>query len=148
MLRRLLPVASMLLLLALGLSLSSSRAEAQLQSFIPSGQVIACNNSAVISTAAGGNTQLISLQSGQTIYVCGYNFMAGGTTNFKFVYGTGTACATGQTDLTGAYPLISQTGVSYGAGVGTVIRTPASNALCVNNSAAVQVSGVVSYAQY
>jgi hypothetical protein len=74
--------------------------------------------------------------------------MAGGTTNVQLEYGTGTACGTGKTALTGAYPLIAQTGVSYGSGVGAVMQTAASNALCINNSAAIAIAGIVTYGQF
>ena len=110
--------------------------------------LIACDKSVSISTATSGSTQLVALVSGQIIYVCGYNFMANGAVNVKLLYGTGAACATGPTDLTGAYNLTAQTGVAYGHGVGTVTRTAANNALCVNLSAAIQVSGIVTYTQF
>ena len=65
-----------------------------------------------ISTATSGNTQLVALTTDQTIFVCGYNFIANGTVNVKFVYGTGASCGTGTTDLTGAYPLTAQAGIA------------------------------------
>ena len=74
--------------------------------------------------------------------------MAAGTTNFTLVYGTGSNCGTGTTALTGAYPLIPQTGISKGSGVGAILVVPAGNALCGTNSQAIQVSGSVSYQQF
>ncbi len=65
--------------------------------------------------------------------------------NTQLIYGTGTACATGETNLTGAYPTIAQTGLSATPNGG--IKTAAGNALCIELSAAVQVSGVVTYLQ-
>ncbi len=130
---------------------SAAPTNADLQGELASGNLIGhigCDKSVVINAATSGSTQLVALVSGQVIYVCGYNFMAGGTANVKLLYGTGTNCGTGATDLTGPYPLIAQTGVSYGNGEGTVFRTASANALCVNLSAAVQVSGVVTYTQF
>ncbi len=110
--------------------------------------IIACDSSVVINVSTAVTTQLVALTSGQTIYVCSFSFMSAGTTNVTFEYGTGTLCATGLTTLTGAYNLTAQTGVSQGSGLGTVFRTAAGNALCIVNSAAVQVSGVVSYTKF
>jgi hypothetical protein len=109
---------------------------------------IGCDSSVAINTASSGDVQLVALVAAKTIYICGYNLMAAGTTNVQLEYGTGTACATGKTALTGPYNLAAQTGVSYGNGEGVVFKTASANALCVNNSAAVQISGVVTYTQF
>lgn len=104
-------------------------------------------SSAAINTAAAATVQLVALQTGQAIYVTSFDFVAGGTTNVTLEYGTGSLCGTGTTALTGAYPLTAQSGVAKGAGVAPVLFVPAGNALCVVNSAAVQLSGSISYAQ-
>jgi len=74
--------------------------------------------------------------------------IAGGTGNITFEYGTGTNCGTGTTVLTGAYNLTAQAGIAKGNGLGPVLVVPASNALCVLTSAAVQMSGSVAYTQF
>ncbi len=102
--------------------------------------------SVAINVATAATTQLVALVSGQTIYVCHYNFMSAGTTNVTLVYGTGTACATGQVALTGAYNTTAQTGVS--ADPRGLVKTASANALCIINSAAIQVSGVLAYRQF
>ena len=99
-----------------------------------------------ISTAV--TTQLVALSAGKVIHVTEWNAMAGGTTNLTFEYGTGTLCATGTTVLTGAYPLTAQQGAAPGGGLGPILVVPAGNALCVVNSAAVQVSGSLAYSQF
>ncbi len=58
----------------------------------------------------------------------------------------GTACATGQVALTGAYNTTAQTGVS--ADPRGLVKTAAANALCIVNSAAIQVSGVLACRQF
>jgi len=116
-----------------------------------SGNLIAhvgCDKSVAISTSSSGDVQLVALSGSTVVYVCGYNVMANGTTNVQFEYGTGSACGTGKTALTGAYPLTAQTGVSYGNGEGVVLQGAAGNALCVNNSAAIAIAGVVTYTQF
>lgn len=101
---------------------------------------------AVISTAASGNTELVALTTSQTIYVCGINFMAAGTVNVRLVYGTGSACGTGETGLTGLYPLVAQTGLLIpNTGLGVQMKTPASNALCIELDAGIGVRGSITY---
>lgn len=111
-------------------------------------QPTTCNLSAPINVSASGNTQLVALTAAQRVYVCGYNFIAAGDVNVKLVSGAGTACATSPTDLTGPYPLAANGGISYGQGTWNGIGSVAGQALCINLSASVQVSGVVSYAKF
>lgn len=111
-------------------------------------QSVQSSSSAPISVSSAATVQIVALAVGKWIFVTSFDMMSAGTTNFTYVYGTGTNCGTGTTSLTGAYPLIAQAGVSKGNGLGSVLVVPAGNALCVTNSAAVQVSGSVSYSQF
>lgn len=115
-----------------------------------SGMVIppAADTSAAINVSTATTTQIVALASAKKIYVSSFDVVAGGTGNITFVYGTGSNCGTGTTSLTGAYNLTAQAGIAKGNGLGAVLVVPASNALCVTTSAAVQMSGSVSYAQY
>lgn len=108
----------------------------------------AADASAAINVSTATTTQLVALSSGKKIYVSAIDVIAAGTGNITFVYGTGSNCGTGTTSLTGAYNLTAQAGISKGNGLGAVLVVPASNALCVTTSAAVQMSGAVAYAQY
>lgn len=107
-----------------------------------------CDQSAVINATASGNTELVALITDQVIYVCHFDFMASGAANVQLVYGTGTACATGETDLTGLYSLIAQVGISAGTGNRMLTKTAVSNALCIELSAAVNVRGLLTYAKF
>lgn len=117
-----------------------------------------CNSNAVRSTKAiaitsATTTEIVPLVANQTVYVCSVDMtisqVVTTANTIKFVYGTGTACATGTTDITGAFgtggiiaapPLV----VSIGPFKGAV-----SNAICatttIGGSAA--FSGVMSYIQ-
>lgn len=106
------------------------------------------NTSVAINVSTATTTQLVALSGTTLIYVTSYDVIAGGTGNITFVYGTGASCGTGTTSLTGAYPLTAQAGIAKGSGIGTILRVPAGNALCVTTSAAVQMSGSVSYQQF
>jgi hypothetical protein len=101
-----------------------------------------------INVSTATDTQIVPLSGSTVIYVTSFDVVAGGTGNITFEYGTGSNCATGKTALTGAYPLTAQAGIAKGSGVGTILKVPAGNALCVLTSAAVQMSGSVSYIQF
>lgn len=109
---------------------------------------IGCNSSVVYDASTSGATQLVALVSGKSIYVCGYTLFSGGTANIGFVYGTGVACASGQTKITPAYQLIAQTGLVDSSPVFRGLATAASNALCINTSAGVAVQATVYYTQF
>lgn len=109
---------------------------------------VASSNSKAISTASATTVELLPLVANKNIYVTSFNIVSAGTTTYKFVYGTGTACGTGTTDLTGAYTLIANGYVSSGNGLGIVLLVPPGNALCATNSQAIQISGSFAYAQY
>lgn len=103
---------------------------------------------AINQTGLNGNAELVALTGGQTIYVCGFNFVSSGTANIRLVYGTGSACATGETSITGAYPLIANTGIAVSNGGAIQAKTAVSNALCIETSAAVDVRGLATYAKF
>lgn len=106
------------------------------------------NASVPIGISTATTTQLVALSSGQVIHVTAWDVIAGGTGTFRLVYGTGTNCGTGTTNLTGAYPLIANAGISKGGGLGPILVVPAGNALCATTSAAVTMDGSVSYTQF
>jgi hypothetical protein len=106
------------------------------------------NSSVAINVSTATTTQLVALSGSTVIYVTSYDVIAGGTGNITFVYGTGVNCGTGTTSLTGPYNLTAQAGISKGSGIGTILKVPSGNALCVTTSAAVQMSGSVSYQQF
>lgn len=103
---------------------------------------------AAINVSTATTTQLVALSGTTKIYVTGLAVIAGGTGNITFVYGTGSSCGTGTTSLSGAIPLVANAGLTLGSGLGAVLMVPAGQALCVTTSAAVQMSGFVTYAQF
>ena len=112
-------------------------------------QLIGCDSSVAISTASSGNTELVALTSGMTVYVCGYMIVGDGDVDVQIIYGTGTACATGETDLTGAMPIASSGGgMAESSSFWRGMKSAASNALCIELSAAVQVSGILYYTKF
>lgn len=103
-------------------------------------------SSAAIDTASSGNVQLVALTAAQRVYVCGFGFESDtATTTVQFIYGTGTACATGETDITGPMTLLASNPIAVANGGATQFATAAGNALCVELGAATQVNGWVTY---
>lgn len=102
-----------------------------------------------INISSATTQQLVGLVSGKTIYVTSWDIISGGTTNFTFVYGTGSNCASGTTALTGPYGLVAQFGEAKGSGLGAVLVVPVGNALCGrSDTGSVQISGSLSYSQF
>lgn len=110
--------------------------------------LIQADNSVKIDVSTATTTQLVALTSAQKIYVTSWDVIAAGTGTIKLVYGTGSSCGTGTTDLTGAYSLIAQAGIAKGNGLGPVLVVPAGNALCVTTSAGVGMQGSVAYTKF
>ena len=116
------------------------------QSETPSRCGTALPSSIEVEVMTTANNELIALSSGKRIYVCGFtldNDTAG--TGMQFVYGTGTACATNETDLTGIMTIASLTVPNSGA---TQFATAASTALCLELNANTAVNGFLTYVQY
>lgn len=103
---------------------------------------------AIAQTALNGNAELVALTSGNVIYICGFSFMVSAAANVRLVYGTGSACATGETGITGAYPMLANQGIAVGSAGAILGKTAASNALCIETSAAANVAGIVTYAKF
>lgn len=102
-----------------------------------------CELSAVVSIA---NTtgEIVALTAGKKVYVCG--FLLGNATagTFKFIDGTGTACATSPSDMSGALSLADKATVPMPPGRGTLFRTRSARALC-GTAGTGTVTGVLAY---
>lgn len=130
---------------------SAVPAKAMYQGAVSSGNLVGliqADASAKVSISTNTITQVVALASSKKIYVTSFNLHAAGTTTSKWVYGTGSNCGTGTTDLTDLYDFTASDGMSSGSGIGPVLVVPASNALCISNSAAVHVGGSIAYTQF
>lgn len=96
----------------------------------------------------------MGLVSAKKVRVCSYALQGSTTstaTTLKFVYGTGSNCASGTTAITPTFNFpASSTSLPFGqgAGLGEVFQTAASNELCATNSAAGTVNIFIAYTQY
>ncbi len=108
-----------------------------------------CVSSAVVNVTAGNTTEIVALTASQVIRVCGFSVSMSLTGSAQWVYGTGTNCGSGTTNLTGDVPLLTATPWTYGgnSAAGSVIRGASANALCLKATTG-NVIGVVSYVKY
>jgi hypothetical protein len=100
-----------------------------------------------IDTASAGNVQLVAISGSTVVTVCSYKVVASGATAFQLIYGTGTACATGETDHEGPMLLTTNSGVRDSGDGNKLFAGSAGAALCLENSNAIQVSGNVRFVQ-
>lgn len=135
--RKLIGIAALAVALALG-GASPSHAQG---GPLPS----SCNKAKVYDASTNGATQLVP--AGSVIQICGYVIWGGGTATVKLVYGTGVACATGETAITPAYSVTAQTGPSDPSPFFRGMNAPSGNALCIKTSAGVAIQAVVYYSQ-
>lgn len=106
-----------------------------------------CPSTAVINVTAAATTELVALTAAQTIRVCSFVITESLAGTAQFVYGTGSNCGTGTTNITGAMALATSGVLAISSGNGSVFRTASANALCL---AAVtgNITGFVTYAKY
>lgn len=111
-------------------------------------QAVAASNSLPIAISSATTTQIVAAVTGQTIYVTSWDLVSSAGGTFKWVYGTGTNCGTGQHDLTGTYTFGTSTVFTKGNGLGTVLYIPIGNALCAISSGSIIAQGSISYVQF
>ena len=104
-----------------------------------------CDESRVVALSASGNTQIIPLGDGQQVRICHLSLAFQAVVDVRLTQGTGTNCATGNTNLTGLYENVGTMDLNWDTGG---LRAGASNAVCVNLGAAITGGGVVTYAQF
>jgi hypothetical protein len=98
------------------------------------------------------SAQLVTGTSAKKIYICSINLVTAAANNVAMVEGTGTVCATGIAGMAGGstaatgWNFAANGGLPQGNGMGSIMAeaTNADN-LCLLQSAAVQLSGVIGY---
>lgn len=92
--------------------------------------------------------------SGRHVRICSISLVAAGADNVAIISGTGATCGTGSAAIVGTtsatgFNFAANGGISQGSGIGTIMRTVATgDSVCIITSAAVQLSGVISFAIY
>lgn len=106
-----------------------------------------CTLSATVSVSAAATTQLVSLFTGKSVRVCAFTITESSAGSAKFVYGTGSNCGTGTTDLTAAMLLPTNGSISLASGGGSLFRAPESNALCLT-AVTGNITGFINYQRF
>ena len=89
-----------------------------------------------INVSTATTAALVAAKSQQSIVVSAFTLSFGGTGNAALVSGTGSACGSGQHNLTGAYVGAASVALSHGDGAGGVLFGPQGNGLCITTTAA------------
>ena len=101
-------------------------------------------NRAAINFTTATTTQIIAASGSTSITICSLSLAASGTTNISLLYGTGSACGTGTTQITGTQPYQNILAIA----LDNEIPIPASQAFCVTSSSAVTIGGFLTYVQF
>lgn len=109
-------------------------------------RMFTCPSTAVVNVN-NTTTELVALTSTQIIRVCSFVITSSLAGTASFVYGTGTNCGTGQIAITGAMTMAIATPIQISAANGSVMRTIASNALCLTAGTGT-VTGFITYAKF
>jgi|SRR5579863_60570 len=119
------------------------------------GQVICDKFLPINNFSTSGSTQEVAASGSTKVYICGFTVNSASTTavTAKLVYGTGVNCATSPSDLSVAVPLQAATssapvGQNVAPPSNVVWSTPASQAVCINLSAAQAVDAQFWYTQF
>jgi hypothetical protein len=72
-------------------------------------------------------------------------FTTGGADTPQLIYGTGTACATGETDLMTLNLAAAGDGLVENGGGAVITKAPAGNALCLERTNSVTAMGRLGY---
>jgi hypothetical protein len=118
--------------------------------------IIACDQSAPINMSTATTTQIIPISgTGGRTYICSYDLVVAGANNVTIISGSGTNCASNQAALIGGttaasgYNFAANGGIAKGSGLGMILKTTTTNnEVCIVTSAAVQLSGSISYTQF
>lgn len=114
-----------------------------------SGGVTVCDSQAFLDMTSATTTELVALTASRKVYICYWLAVSNGATTMTFKRGTSTNCQTGTTTISNAWELTAQVGFSGGGGFGAIFDNQnAGDALCVTNSAAVNLHIFVRYAKY
>lgn len=105
-----------------------------------------CSNQASFNLSGAGDTQIIAASGSTTIRICHLSFSTTAPEDIKITRGTGANCATGTTDVSGLYKSVQSAVFNWESS--QALRGAASGAICLNQTAAQALGGIVIYAQF
>ena len=103
-----------------------------------------CTSKAVVTLTGAGATQVVALSAGKSIKVCHLSLSAESPVNVQVIEGTGANCVTGPANITGLYRSVLGMALDFGV---SPLTGSSAQALCISLGTAVNVGGVLTYAQ-
>lgn len=118
--------------------------------------IIACDQSTPINMSTATTTQIIAISgTGGRTYICSIDLVTAGANNVTLISGSGTNCASnvaaiiGGTTAASGWNFAANGGLAKGSGLGMIYKTATTNnEVCVVTSAAVQLSGSITWTQF
>jgi hypothetical protein len=109
--------------------------------------VLSCVHTVIINDSSSGNTQVIALSGSTQVHICKMTLVTASQVNIQLTQGTGTNCATSNTNLSLLYQLVSTVAEDYAADLSYLVGV-AGDAVCLDLGSAVQVTGQIWYDQF
>lgn len=104
-----------------------------------------CGSQALFNLSGSGDTQIIALSGSTVIRICHIDFSTTAAEDVKLTTGTGSNCGTSTANLTGLWKSVQSAAMDYGPF--SPLVGVAANAVCLNQSVAQALGGVVIYDQ-
>lgn len=106
-----------------------------------------CPNYVIVDDSTMGTVQIIAGMSPLRIHVCKMTLTAASTVSVQLIGGTGSNCGTGTGNVSGLYQQVLTIAEDFLTDQ-SVLTTGMAGSLCLNLSAAVRVTGQISYTQF
>jgi hypothetical protein len=130
--------------LAMGLLLAGL---AHAQPTVGPPNLFGCNQTAIVSAAAT-TTKVVTEVTGKAVHICGYTVAAGAAAGgWQIISGTGATCGTNTVNITAAYTIAINTGLSSLASYAQ-FSTAAGQAICVITTGTGPTSLTLYFAQF
>jgi hypothetical protein len=108
---------------------------------------LGCTSSIIFDGSTSGNTQIIAASGATQVRICKATMTAASSVSLQFKQGTGSNCAVGTADMSLVYQNVLGVTEDY-LSDRAPLTAAASQAVCINLSATVRVTGQVWYAQF
>lgn len=108
---------------------------------------LTCPSTVVVDDSVMGLTTVIAASGSTKIYICKMTLTTAAGVNVQLFYGTGAACVTTSTALSGLYQNVSAVAEDFIADQ-SALTTPASQAVCLSLGAGTRTTGQIQYTQF
>jgi hypothetical protein len=103
-----------------------------------------CNQQALFNLSGSGNTQIVAGTASEQIRVCTIAFSTATPEDVKLTSGTASNCGSSTADVTGLFKSVNAIALDMGG----ALTAPSGASLCINQSAAQALGGVITYSVF